>query len=613
MFNYLILFLASFSLALILTPIIRKIAVRFNCVSFPKDDRWHKRPTAILGGVAIFIASMAPLIYFLGFSNREITGFFVAASIIFICGIVDDFKRISPQLKLLLQIIASCIVIYFGITIRLGSPHFLALPKGILQIIDLLIIPLTIIWIVGITNAFNLMDNMDGLSSGIAGIVAVMLFFSGIFIGNVVIPVIAVCFAGACFGFLPYNFNPAKIFMGDSGSMFLGFGLSLVALMGTSARTFSNLLVTLAIPVLILAVPIFDTTLVTLKRRSGGRSIMKGGKDHASHRLVSLGLSERKTVVLLYLISILFGIIALAYSKLDFLVVSVLAILTLIVLFFFGMFLAEVKTYSKDSEVDAARRKKISQGNVVLNTFIFNKTKIIEILIDFIFICIAYYSAYLLRFGGKIMGHNLYLLKTSLPWIIIIKLVCFYYFNLYRGIWHYVGIANLISIFKAATAGSVISVLLLTFMFRFQDHSRVVFIIDWLLILFFLSFSRIIFRLLQEYFYKFQDGRRILIFGAGSCGELFLREAKQNKILNYKPVGFIDDDRRKKGKTIHGLPILGSRRDIVHYIKAKKIEEIIIAVPSLGKEQCEDILNICRQFDVTCNSVTRIMDVEKWA
>ena len=138
------------------------------------------------------------------------------------------------------------------------------------------------------------------------------------------------------------------------------------------------------------------------------------------------------------------------------------------------------------------------------------------------------------------------------------------------------------------------------------------FIINWLLIIFFLSFSRIIFRLLQEYFYKFQEGKRILIFGAGSCGELFLREAKQNKMLNYKPVGFIDDDRRKKGKAIHGLSILGSRKDIAHYVKARNIEEIIIAVPSLGKEQCDDILNICRQLDIFCSSVTRIMDVEKW-
>ncbi|HDZ76913.1 MAG TPA: hypothetical protein ENH41_02370 [Candidatus Omnitrophica bacterium] len=400
--------------------------------------------------------------------------------------------------------------------------------------------------------------------------------------------------------------------MGDSGSMFLGFSLSLITLIGTSAMAFSNLLVTLAIPVLILAVPIFDTALVALIRRFHGRSILRGGKDHTSHRLVSLGLSERKTVILLYLISILFGVIALAYSKLDVLVVSVFAILILIVLFFFGMFLSEVKTYAKGSEMDAARQKKISEGKVVLNTFIFNKTKIAEVLVDFLLICVAYYSAYLLRFEAGVTGYNLYLLKTSLPWIIIIKLTSFYYFKLYRGIWNYAGITDLISIFKATTVGSVLSVLFITLITRFQDYSRVVFVIDWLLTLFFICFARIIFRILQEYFQRFQQGRRVLIFGAGSCGELFLREIKHNKNLNYKPVGFIDDDSKKKGRVIHGLPILGRRQDIPYQIKKKDVEEVVIAIPTLTKEDCSDILEICRQFNIPCRTLTRIMDIEEW-
>ncbi|MEK6715237.1 MAG: hypothetical protein AABY43_04255 [Candidatus Omnitrophota bacterium] len=611
MINYLKIFLTAFCSALILTPIIKNLALKFNFVSFPKEDRWHRKPTAILGGVAIFMAVMLGLIPVLKSSDKQIFGFFIGSALMFTCGVIDDIKKLAPQVKILFQIIASCIVIYFGISIRINPVYLQNLPPPFVEIIDILVVPLTIIWIIGITNAFNLLDNMDGLCAGIAAISSLMLFMSGLFTANLLISMTAICLAGACFGFLPFNFNSAKIFMGDSGSMFLGFSLSLIALMGTSARTFSNLMVTLAIPVFILAVPIFDTTLVTLIRTINGRSILKGGKDHTSHRLVSLGLSEKKTVVLLYIISILFGVIALAYSRLDVLVVSVFAVLILIVLFFLGMFLSEVKTYN-NTEIEAARRRKIDEGKVILNTFIFNKRKIAEVIIDFLLICAAYYSAYLLRFEGSISGHNAYLLKTSLPWVIIIKLASFYYFNLYKGIWHYVGISDLISIVKASTAGSVMSILFITFIYRFRDHSRVVFIIDWMLTLLFIFFARIIYRVTQEYFYGFQGGRKILIFGAGACGELLLREIKHNKELNYKPVGFIDDDKKKKGKLIHGLPILGGRGDIGRYVREKNIEEIIIAVPSLSKELCGDILETARQFNVTCKSLTKVMDIEKW-
>lgn len=611
MIIYFKLFLIAFCSALIFTPIVKKLALKFNFISFPKENRWHRKPTAILGGVAIFLSVMLGLIPLLKSSDKEMLGFFIGSALMFTCGVIDDIKKLAPQIKMLFQIIASCIVIYFGITIRINPAYLQNLPHTFVEIIDVLTIPFTIIWIIGITNAFNLLDNMDGLCAGIVAICSLMLFVSGLFISNVLISMIAVCLAGSCFGFLPYNFNPAKIFMGDSGSMFLGFSMSLVALMGTSARTFSNLLVTLAVPVFILAVPIFDTTLVTFMRNLNGHSILKGGKDHTSHRLVSLGLSERKTVVLLYFVSILFGAIALAYSKLDIIVVSVFAVLTLIVLFFFGMFLSEVKVY-KDNEIEVARRQKIDEGKVVLNTFIFNKRKIAEVIIDFLLICAAYYSAYLLRFEGNVSGYNAYLLKTSLPWIIIIKLASFYYFNLYRGIWHYVGITDLISIVKASTTGSIISILFITFIYRFRDHSRVVFIIDWILTLLFIFFARVIYRILQEYFYGFKGGKRILIFGAGACGELLLREIKHNKELNYKPVGFIDDDKKKKGKIIHSLPILGNRADIARYIREKKVEEIIIAVPSLSKERCQDILETAKEYNITCKSLTKVMDIEKW-
>ncbi|MFQ5680526.1 MAG: hypothetical protein ACE5GG_00500 [Candidatus Omnitrophota bacterium] len=610
---YIILFLASLGIALVLTPFIRRLSVRTGLVSFPKDDRWHKRPTAILGGVAIFFAAVIPLSFLFIFrilplpanGARQVIALVVGSLLIFACGVIDDFRRLSPQIKILFQIITACLAVYLGVGF---SFPYLTSSWG--KIVDLLAVPLTIIWIIGITNAFNLLDNMDGLCAGIAAISSAMLFVCGLWGGNVLLACLALCLGAACLGFLPYNFNPAKIFMGDSGSMFLGFGLSVLALMAMSARAFSNILVTLAVPVFILAVPIFDTAFVAFIRRLNGRSILKGGKDHTSHRLVFLGLSERKAVLLLYAISVLLGLIALAYSRMNVLAVSVLAALTLVLLLFLGMFLSGVRV--GEDEGVASGRGKSASGGLILNTFIFHKARIAEVILDFVLICLAYYSAYLLRFEDALLGYNAYLLKTSLPWVIIIKLGCFHYFKLYRAMRHYVGISDMVSVFKAASCGSVLSVLFVTFVYRFKEHSRVVFIIDWLLTLFLICFSRIIFRLLQEYFRKFRSGRKVLIFGAGDCGELFLREISQNRALKYKPVGFIDDDKKKKGKVIHGLPILGGREEIARQIEQKGVEEVVIAIPSLSKEDCRDVLDVCQGLGVSCRSLARIMDTERW-
>jgi UDP-GlcNAc:undecaprenyl-phosphate GlcNAc-1-phosphate transferase len=590
--HYLIIFSIAFCLSLALTPLVRNIALRYNLVAEPRHDRWHKKPTALLGGIAIYVASLASILLFLPLT-KELIGLLLGATLLFTFGLLDDFKHFGPQVKILAQIIAGCIAIFSGVVVKLIPYPFIA-------------IPLTILWIVGITNSFNILDNMDGLACGVAFISSIMLFFSSILLKNTDIGLATLILAGATLGFLPYNFNPARIFMGDSGSMFLGFSLATVAIMGT-ARHVENLLVTLAIPVLILGVPIFDTTFVALMRKIRGRPFMQGGKDHTSHRLVSLGLSERKTVLLLYLLSILFGLIALAYSKIDVIIVSILAVLALIILLFFGIFLAEVERWG-NNEIEKARKKKMEEGKTVLNTLILNKRRIVEVLIDFILICLSYYSAYLLRFEGKVSVANLSLIKESLPWIIIIRLICFSYFGLYRGVWRYIGITDLTSIFKAVSLSSILSVMFLTLFFRFKDYSRVVFIIDWLLLLFLVSGIRILIRILREYFSSLQmGGKRILIMGAGDTGELLLREIKRNKNLNYDAVGFVDDDLSKVGRKIHGVPIFGTREEIPQLVQTEMIEEILIAIPSTSIENLEQIFKICKDCGVSYRQISGII------
>lgn len=594
MVSYLFIFLFAFGLSYFFTPVVRHLALRYNLVARLREDRWHKKPTAILGGVGIYLSFGITFLFFRPVFNHQILGFIIAGSFMFFWGLLDDIIHINPQIKLLGQVISACVAVYFGIAPKFGDN-------------PLLLIILAIIWIVAITNSLNLLDNMDGLACGIAGIAFTFIFVSSVILKNNNIAAISLILAGVSFGFLPYNFNPAKIFMGDCGSMFLGFSLAGITLMGET-KHISNLLATLTVPVLILVVPIFDTALVTFMRTIRGRSILDGGKDHASHRLVSLGLSEKKAVSLLYILSIIFGLIALLYHRVDMLIVSVLAILTLLVLLFFGIFLAEIETY-KDNQIEKERKKRLKEGKVILNTIILHKRRITELFVDVILICVAYYSAHLLRFEGKLSDANLLLIKDSLPWIIVIRLLCFWYFRLYHGIWRYIGINDLICIFKAVSVSSLASVLLLTFLFRFKDYSRVVFLIDWLLVLFFLSGIRIFIRVLYESFAPYRVGKKkVLIVGAGDAGELVLREIKRNRGLNYNPVGLIDDNVSKIGRRIHGIPVLGTRGDIYNIVKQNGIEEILIAMPSAAAENLKEISAICSSCGITYRQIYGIIN-----
>lgn len=594
--NFVPIFLISFSISALLTPLVRLFALKYKLVAKPKDNRFHKKITALLGGIGIFTSALIGFSLFIPLTKTMLV-FFAGATFIFLWGLTDDFKPMRPQLKLLGQIIASCIIIFFGISFHIVQQAWISYI-------------VTIFWIIGITNAFNLLDNMDGLAAGTAAICSIMIFITSLMMKNDGIGIIALILAAATLGFLPYNFNPAKIYMGDSGSMFLGFSLAIISIMG-SFKHVSNIVITLAIPVLILAVPIFDTLFVMVVRNFSGRSFWEGGKDHTSHRLVSLGLSERKTVLFLYCLSILFGLIALLYTRIDIAIVSIFAILIIVIMLFVGVFLSEVKSYEKQDEFEVAKRKKIAKGNLVLNTVLLYKRNFIEVIVDFILICIAYYSAYLLKYDGKIPEATFTLISRSLPLLVVIKLTSFFLFGLYSRVWPYVSIHDIISIFKAVGLSSLISIAVITFLFRFVDYSRVVLIIDWLILLFLASGVRVVIPILGEYFFSVRlKGKRILIFGAGNTGEALLREIKRDKNLECLPIGFIDDSEEKVGKKIRGIPVLGTREKIPKLVKDNKIDELFIALSPVRKKEAAEIISICKNYNIAYRIISGILDLK---
>src|SRR3954447_23549394 len=324
---------ASFCLALILTPLVRAFARRFGFVAVPKTDRWHKKPTAMLGGVAIWLSVV---IISSTFSLQIVYGkqILLASTFLFLVGLVDDLIHIKPYQKLIGQILGAAYVVYYGLTLPWTSSVLVNMA-------------LAIFWLIGITNAINLLDNMDGLASGIAVIAAGFLALSFVTTGQFVEALMMVAFAGALLGFLIYNSNPASIFMGDCGSMFIGFFLASSALVNLSGGKTRSLLPVLAVPILVLFIPIFDTTFVTLLRKLSGRAASQGGRDHTSHRLVALGMSERHAVWMLYGFAALSGLLALFVRDVA-LDVSLAAILAFtLVLTLLGVHLAGVKVYDE--------------------------------------------------------------------------------------------------------------------------------------------------------------------------------------------------------------------------------------------------------------------------
>src|SRR5438309_2097286 len=291
----------SFALALLLTPLVRALARRWGFVAKPKTDRWHKNPTAMMGGVAIWLAVGGTYLFLVPHSPQRwvVVG---AASFLFLVGLVDDWLHIKPYQKLIGQVMGAAIAVNYG----------LSLPWTRSFSVNMVI---TIFWLIGITNAINLLDNMDGLATGIAAIASGFLTLSFVANNQPTEALMMAVFASALLGFLVYNSHPASIFMGDCGSMFIGFFLASAALVNIPGGRSRSIVPVLAVPILVLFIPIFDTTFVTILRKLSGRAASRGGRDHTSHRLVALGMSERRAVLMLYGLAALSGVLAIAVRQ----------------------------------------------------------------------------------------------------------------------------------------------------------------------------------------------------------------------------------------------------------------------------------------------------------
>lgn len=299
-------FTLAFAISLAATPFVITLAHKIGAVDVPDSERRvHKKPIPRLGGLAIFYGFLIALLFFARL-DQQLRGILIGALIIVGVGIIDDVKQLRAIVKLGAQIVAAIVVVLNDVRITaISVPTFIS-ETGILMLGGFSI-PVTVIWVIIVTNAVNLIDGLDGLAVGVSSIASFSLFFIAILGGEQNVAIIAAALAGGCMGFLPYNFNPAKIFMGDTGSQFLGYMLSIICIQGLFK---GYVIISFIVPLLILGLPLFDTIFAILRRAWNHKPIMGADRGHLHHRLLDNGFTQKQTVAILYIIASILGISA---------------------------------------------------------------------------------------------------------------------------------------------------------------------------------------------------------------------------------------------------------------------------------------------------------------
>jgi UDP-GlcNAc:undecaprenyl-phosphate GlcNAc-1-phosphate transferase len=302
-------------------------------------------------------------------------------------------------------------------------------------------------------------------------------------------------------------------------------------------------------------------------------------------------MSERKAVLSLYALCGFLGCIALFSVLFNLVLAGLVTVASIIVLAVFGLYLGQRRVYRYADEPTFSGA---APASGFYSRLILHKARILEVGIDTCLIALAYVASYALRFGGTVPPELYGQIAATLPALLAVKLALFHYFGLYRIIWSYMDMSDLAVIGKAIISGSIVSILALVALTRFDGYSRVVFLLDAFLLLVLLTGSRMLFRFFHEYFTGLpRRGHRLLIVGAGDAGEMILREIRNNPELHYQPIGFIDDDASKVGKRIHGLPVLGGRQALRDMAAAGRVDEILIAIPSLPEIERRRLVELC--------------------
>lgn len=298
--------LTALVVSFLMTPVVKTFAYKVGAIDVPKDDRrMHKQPIPRLGGLAIFFGFMVSILLFVEIT-REMRSILLGAVVIVVLGVVDDIMALPAMLKFVIQIVAALIPAFNGVVIQaFSNPNIFS--DNLYWVLGWLSVPFTVLWIVAITNAVNLIDGLDGLADGVSAISATTVLVIALLASEIQVAIVMAALVGACVGFIPYNLNPAKMFMGDTGATFLGYILATMSIQGLFKF---YAVISFAVPFLILGLPIFDTAFAFIRRIAHGQSPMHADRGHIHHRLIDMGLSQKQAVATLYVISAILGLSA---------------------------------------------------------------------------------------------------------------------------------------------------------------------------------------------------------------------------------------------------------------------------------------------------------------
>jgi UDP-GlcNAc:undecaprenyl-phosphate GlcNAc-1-phosphate transferase len=576
--------LIAFALSLAVVPVCRHLAERFGFVAPPRPDRWHRRPVALFGGAAI-AAVLGGCSAAYGLPWR-IPVLIATSGTMFLVGVCDDVLSLKPTTKLIAQIALASVLLFFGYRL-----HWLQS-----MTLDAM---LTLAWVVGLTNAFNLIDNMDGLCGGIALIAGAALlvdllpaaagtraFFEARYLAILV---------GATGGFLVYNLHPASIFMGDSGSLLLGFSFAALALSASHPNPGRpDVLSIVAGPVLVLLFPIFDAALVTASRWVSGRRASEGGRDHSSHRLVAIGLSERRAVALLWTLAAVGGAFGIGVAKFGHKWSVLLAAAFFVIgMVLFAAYLTGIRVYD---DADARARPRTLTPIVV---DFMHKRRVAEVLLDFCLVVMCYYTAYRLRFEDPVeFLRNFAIFTQSLPVILASQMIAFFIVGVYRGVWRHFGMIDTLVVARGVFFGTGMALLVILGVYRFTAYSRTLFAIYAVLLLVAVTLSRASFRLVAEFMRRQRvSGRRVVIYGAGDAAGLVMREVLSGG-PDVRIVGFIDDDPRKSGSRVNGYAVLGGYSALTVLLKAASVDAVIVSARKMAPERLNNLEVLCTEHGV---------------
>ncbi len=560
-----------------LTPMVRRAALAGGAVARVRPDRWHTKATPAIGGVAIF----------LGFGMAVVVGTFlapettralrsvrdgiaplshweallVAGTLVFALGLIDDLFQLRPLSKLAGQVTAATVLIVSGIGVWLTGIY--AVDVGI-----------SLFWFVGVTNAMNLLDNMDGLAPGVGAIAGGVLAALFLMDGHPGLASLALALSGALVGFLAHNYPPARIFMGDSGSLFLGIflaGLGLAPAPGLSRSLFA----VMAVPVLILSVPILDTTFVTVQRLLEGRSVSSGGRDHTSHGLVALGITEERAVWILWSLALAGGGVGLMLRTAERALAGVLGGVLLVGLSLVGTYLMSAR-FRRDGGGAGAEDEEAADALYRKVLDFHERLPVLAFAMDVILICLAYYAAYVIRWDPAELDAELAYFQSSLPVVLAAKLVVFAWVGIYRARWEHFGMEDALRTVRANFFGIILVAAALLLLQR-VGLSRGVLIIDFFLCAVLTTGARFSFRLMKGVSRRLSArGQAAVAVGPPEDADLVLRELDRSDGSALRVVAVADPDYGPARGRFRGVPVFGGGSALAHAVAETGAHAVVV-------------------------------------